>query len=118
MRQHIINGSNIHGFTASNSSVVAIVAAHDAGKLGMRTGKRLSKLMAPVVMSPVVVRPSVQPEVDAVRSRREREGLCTANAMTLRQTATTAAYQAWPAAAFEPPAAAWARLVIGRAISV
>lgn len=98
MRQHIINGMQING-NMGNIPMVA-GAARDVRTLHLRSEKRLSKVGpsgSPSVPSSSVVRETLQ------GYPRLRQG-----------TPATA----WPAAAFEPPAAAWAALVINRAISV
>lgn len=116
MRQHIIISSNVHGIQASHSSAVAIVAAHDVAALGMRSWKPLCKCDVPVSRRRVV-----RPEVG--RGPVVTPPMC-GNTMTetkrtvASRYAASSANSAWPAMAFEPPAAAWARLVIHGAISI
>jgi hypothetical protein len=103
MRQHIINGMNVSG-NAGDCPMNANVAVRDRDALRHPTGKRLTKVS---VSQAGQVRPSsVTPGVEC-RSDRHMSP-----SMPLGSPATV-----WPQAAFEPPAAAWASLVISRAIS-
>gem|GEM_PF-5204698 len=108
MRQHIINSSNVHGIQASNVSAVAIVAAHDVAAQELRTRKPLWKCMGPYSKRSV----SVSPPVSSVVS--ESDPVATRTMTRCSSTRCTA----WPAAAIEPPAAAWASLIISQAISL
>lgn len=102
MRQHIINGNRLNGNTSTVSSR-AIVADRDGRTLCLHSRKRLVK--HPVVPGVCVQSRASDGEASCQQLEHGRMPLGYPTAM-------------WPAAAFEPPAAAWAALVISRAISV
>lgn len=113
MRQHNINGSNVNGIQASNSSAVAVVVARDVRSHEMRTWKRHSKSMVPVSKD-VPLTAGVTDSGNSIASR------CQGSAAAARDASwpATSHCASWPVNSFEPPAAAWASLVIRRAISI
>lgn len=105
MRNAIINSSNIIGFSASNSSARAIVAARDAHTSSMHTGKRLPEVGVPVVRG--YRKPSAVSVRGALCERPETR--CTTGEQLPAM---------WQTANFELPAAAWATIVLNRTTSV
>ena len=101
MRQHINIGSNVNGNQSYGSIHASVAGCVDMAR--MRPGKRLTRVRVPVVS-------------DCSERLSSRESL--SDRETGTRTAAGRGTGTWPCPAFEPPAPAWAALVISRAISL
>ena len=114
MRQHIINGMNGSSIM-SNGSMQTIVLRHDADALCRRTGKPLSPTKYGTVSGISVSGPVVS--TASFRTTRNKPGWAGQESPPAVWQAASVRPVNWSEAAVEPPAAAWASLVISRAIS-
>lgn len=105
MRQLTINSMNVSSIFGNGQ--MPVVGLHDVRLDVLRTGKRLLGKSRPATgTSSASSAPASSTRDCSGREQREQSRW---------HAAATAS--AWPAAAYEPPAAAWAALVISRAIS-